>query len=437
MKPTDDPFDDALRERFAVGGPAEGGPAGFGADPDPLAFDRIRAELTRTGVDSVPVRRTRWGRTAVGLLALLLVGTGLGERLFIPAGKRTGGVLPVHREYRPVATRLPVAGFQTNPKAPAIQAMVPSVPAWQVGASVGVPGGALPEDRRFPARNGSFLNPRKNDRSANQRLDSKSSYFFEDRKLFSENHASPGPENQPGFALKPLQSRTWAAPRWGLPPVVGQPVPALSRRFGAGRLAWFGTVAGQYAYANLMPNSSDDGFVRHVQSAGRFAPGRLGWRAQVGFEKPLSESWSLRLSLVFNQLNQKFSYTEQTGLLDSVATSRPDPTSVTVQSFYQTRSGQTEFRQQFAGLNAAVLRRFGKTFYALAGGEAGLAWGTTGQQPTGALTAGLGASHPVGGGWSLRVEPTLRFSTTAYQTTDGRFGWRPYTVGLAVGLQKQ
>lgn len=244
------------------------------------------------------------------------------------------------------------------------------------------------------------------------------------------------PEHRPGLVLNQLQPHGWSPPRWVLPAVVGRPVPARSRRAGADRLAWFGAATGQYAYAYLTPNSTDGEFIRQVRSVGRFAPGRLGWRAQVGFEKPLSESWSLRFSLVFNQLNQKITYAEQTNRLDSVATRPLDPTSVVVQPFYQTRPGQTEFRQRFAGLNAAVLRRFGGIFYAVAGGEAGLAWGTTGRQPTIALTAGLGANRPLGGGWSLRVEPTLRLSPNAYHTNDGRFGWRPYTVGLAVGLRK-
>jgi hypothetical protein len=398
MKPTDDPFEEGFRARFAD----------FGAEPNSLAFDRIRAELTAPSPR--PARRLG-GVVAVGTL-LLLVSTRLGGDFAEnrPAGHRGDPVAPAAVSGGRAADKMAL-----NPPRGARRHAVGGTPTRRVW----LPAAASATAGMNPSfRNDFTSQPTGNppETSENQAISSELGHRF--------------------FSLNALSTHVpvFAGPRWVFPVVLGPPAVA-NQLVRARRLAWFGSVSGQYAYADLTTRGTDQTVVHEVQPVPRFAAARLGWRAQVGAEWTLSKTWSLRGALTFSQLRQSFGYLERGLSPDSVA-ARVDANGAVLQSFYRTTPERAVFQQQMAGLHLSVLRALGRTVYLHAGGETGLAWGTHPRQWTAALTAGLGFNRPLSSGWTLRVEPTLRYSLQTFQPADQRFAWRPYTVGLAVGLRK-
>ncbi len=413
MKPTDDDsLDDALRARLAD----------FEADPAPDAFDRIRAELPPPRP-----RLSRGGWVAMGVAGMLLLGTRLGGewRRAAENGVREPLKTALAERMNRREVREEIAERSTGKT-----------------SSLGVKTGHAERSRsavglreQFPISNRAST-PLSVTPAQKLPLQNSSIYTILPQSIFSETPPLT-PESRLSISLLPLASRPLNAPNLVFPWLVAAP-DALPRpaREARPRLAWFGSVAAQYAYADLTPNATDETYVRRVQSAARFAPDRLGWRMVLGVEKMVAEKTALRMAVTASSLRQSFAYSEQTHKLDSVATRRVDGEGATLQPYFQTKSSRIDFQQTMVGLTASMLRHFGPTVYVHAGGEAGLAWGSTGRQPALALTAGLGVSRPLGTGWSLRVEPTLRYSLSTFQTTDGRFGWRPYTVGLALGLRK-
>lgn len=216
--------------------------------------------------------------------------------------------------------------------------------------------------------------------------------------------------------------------------------PDVSRQ----KLLIFASVMPLYAYQRINPIPNDDVWVKSVSTQKTLSAQRAGIRLQAGIELPVNRQFSVRTSLLYNQLSQSVSYTTPSDRPDSVRVERVDANTVRLTPYYKDKQVSQQTQWHYVGVGADFVWRVGSLgswrHYATAGTSVGT---YLSQQPvhiaapiSGFLQASYGIERQLTPVLWLRVAPTVQYGLNTVSDAEGLFRIRPYTYGLTIGIRR-
>lgn len=202
--------------------------------------------------------------------------------------------------------------------------------------------------------------------------------------------------------------------------------------------SWMVALMPMYTFRQIKPNTTDDVYVRQVNTPGALSTDRVGWRFQVGTEWPLSKKVSLRTSVVYSQLQQTVEYAIRPAKQDSVVVDLLDEQTIRFTPVFVDQTKTQTNTWHYAGLSADVLWRVGtgkRWQYFMTAGTSGGSYLGPVRRITGFYQASFGVERPVSDGLWLRIEPSLQYGWNAITDRKELFLIRPYTYGFTIGLR--
>ncbi|GAB3249224.1 hypothetical protein GCM10027347_06170 [Larkinella harenae] len=197
-----------------------------------------------------------------------------------------------------------------------------------------------------------------------------------------------------------------------------------------------------YTFRELTPMRQDDIVMEKIRPATDLSA-RTGWRVQAGAEWDINRVLGFRVGLVYQQLQQQFTYTARALRSDSAKVEWVDPRTIKLTPLYQSQERQVRTVWRYVALSAEGRWQLspgaaGVRHYLVAGGSAGyLIDGKSQQKWQPFLQASYGIERRLTTNLRLQVEPGIVYNLRVMQDYSRIFSVRPYSYGLTVGVRWQ
>ncbi|MFC5410062.1 hypothetical protein ACFPMF_12130 [Larkinella bovis] len=258
------------------------------------------------------------------------------------------------------------------------------------------------------------------------------------------------PEVSSSFVVSPVATRPirLSFPKAVLPEVQVPPsddqyvAPVIEPKRQVARPSVVASFMPLYTFRQVLPTRQDEVVMEKIRLA-KSLSARTGWRLQAGAEWQLNRVFGLRVSVVYQQLQQQMTYTARALRSDSSKIEWVDNQTIKLTPLYKSQERHVKTTWQHVALSAEGRLqlnpgRAGLRHYFSAGGSLGyLIDGRSRQNWQPLLQASYGIERRLTENLRLQVEPGIVYNLSAINDHSRCFSVRPYSYGLVVGLRWQ
>ncbi len=216
-----------------------------------------------------------------------------------------------------------------------------------------------------------------------------------------------------------------------------------------------------YSFKVVVPRTTDSLFITQIKNRNQFTKERLGLELGLQFTKPLSSKLHLEVGLSWLKLKENFTYTFDSGLLDSTHYTQNNPGQVQITPYPLLHTRQIISTYQFGSLRAGLAYYFrekpkSKLNVSLSGGVNQLLTSTTKQYYNGQLldfgygsnpdslmakanynvSVGFGYTRPLGADYEFRIMPVFNYYLGSIYVQQEPYRLRPYSFGLHLTFKR-